>query len=202
MYYNFTPEQIQHLSLSKGAAKMLKAQQILLKIANENQLKRDTENIERKTPPYITVFPPNSYVLVGYPDTGMGTKPPDKLMTNLRGPLRVINTVGPSYTLLNLVNNEREVVHVKRLKPFLFDPDRVDPIDVANRDETFFQVHKILTHRGDFNRKKTLEFLVQWEGCPESDNLWLPWKELRTNEFLHKYLWNNNLQKHIPKNLL
>ena len=146
---------------------MLKAQQILLKIANENQLKRDTENIERKTPPYITVFPPNSYVLVGYPDTGMGTKPPDKLMTNLRGPLRVINNVGPSYTLLNLVNNEQEVVHVKRLKPFLFDPDRVDPIDVANRDETFFQVHKILTHRGDFNRKKHWSFWYNGRDVPK-----------------------------------
>jgi hypothetical protein len=51
MYYNFTPEQIQHLSLSKGAAKMLKAQQILLKIANENQLKRFFfKNLNIKTP--------------------------------------------------------------------------------------------------------------------------------------------------------
>jgi hypothetical protein len=121
IFHDLSHDQIQQLSLSKGAAKMMEAQRILLKIANENQYKKDSENIIRRTPENITIFPPNSYVLIKYPDSGMGSKPPDKLMTYLRGPLRVINNIGPYYTLLNLVTNEQEEAHAKKLKPFLVD---------------------------------------------------------------------------------
>ena len=180
----------------------MEAQRILLKIAYENQYKKDSENIIRRNAENITIFPPNSYVLVKYPDSGMGSKPPDKLMTYLRGPLRVINNIGPYYTLLNLVTNEQEEAHVKRLKPFLFDPDRVDPVDVANRDDCSFTVQKVITHQGNFKRKNSLEFLVQWEGYSESENSWVPWKELRLNQFLHEYLRGINMQKLIPKDCL
>ena len=93
---------------------MMEAQRILLKIANENQYKKDSENIIRRTPENITIFPPNSYVLVKYPDSGMGSKPSDKLMTYSRGPLKVINNIGHYYTILNLITNEQKEDHVKR----------------------------------------------------------------------------------------
>jgi len=44
-----------------------------------------------------------------------------------------------------------------------------------------------------------LEFKVRWLGYPPEEDLWLPWKELRNNPKLHKYLADNGLDKLIPK---
>ena len=199
IFAEYTQAQRESLTLSKGTANMLKAQQILLKIATENQLKRDSENIAKRTPRAISQFPPDSYVLVEYPDTGLGKKPPNKLMVPLKGPYRVVENVGAEYRLLNLVNNKIEEVHVKRLRPFDFDPNRTDPRDVANADVGFENVERIITHKGKFNRKNTLEFKVHWEGCPDSEDSWLPWKELRSNEALHAYLTRTGHASMIPK---
>ena len=153
IFSDYTTEQRESLTLSEGTAKMLKAQQILLKIATENQLKRDSENIVKRTPNAISRFPPDSYVLVEYPDTGLGKKPPNKLMTALKGPYRVVENIGNNYRLLNLVNNKVEEAHVKRLQPFDFDPTHTDPRDVAYADVGFENVERILPHKGKFNRK-------------------------------------------------
>jgi hypothetical protein len=129
IFADYTQAQRESLTLSEGTANMLKAQQVLLKIA--------TKNIAKRTPLEISQFPPDSYVLVEYPDTGLGKKPPNKLMTPLKGPNRVVENIGTEYRLLNLVNNKIEEVHVKRLRPFDFDPNRTDLRDVANADVGF-----------------------------------------------------------------
>ena len=66
-------------------------------------------------------------------------------------------------------------------------------------DEQFYEVEKVLEHRGQFNKKDKLFFKVKWLGYANEDNTWEPWKNLRNNVELHKYLRNNNLQTHIPK---
>jgi hypothetical protein len=195
----YTDTQKDNLQLSEWSDKMLKAQQILLKIATENQLKWDTANIAQRTPRTISHFPVNSYVLVEYPDAGLGKKPPNKLMTALKGPFRVVENIGADYKLLNLVNNKIEEAHVKRLRPFEFDPIRTNPRDVANADVGFENVERVITHKGHFNRKNTLKFKVHWEGCPDAEDSWLPWKELRSNEALHEYLVRMGRPSMVPK---
>ena len=64
------------------------------------------------------------------------------------------------------------------------------------RDEYF--VEKILAHRGDIGRLKTLTFHVKWRGYDESFNSWEPWKNLRETEQLHRYLIANGMQRLIP----
>jgi hypothetical protein len=147
----------------------------------------------------ISQFPPDSYVLIEYPDTGLGKKPPNKLMTALKGPYRVVENIGAEYRLLNLVNNKIEEAHVKRLRPFDFDPTHTDPRDVANADVGFENVERVLTHKGKLTRKNTLEFKVHWEGCPDSEDSWLPWKELRSNEALHQYLIRLGRPNMVPR---
>jgi len=44
-----------------------------------------------------------------------------------------------------------------------------------------------------------MDFLVKWVGMDENFNRWLPWKELRNNSVLHKYLFDHGLNKLIPK---
>ncbi len=51
-----------------------------------------------------------------------------------------------------------------------------------------FFVEKILAHRGDVGRLKTLAFHVKWRGFDESFNSWEPWKNSMTGL---SDLWNS-----------
>ncbi len=99
----------------------------------------------------------------------------------------------------NLVTDEIEDYHVTRLREFRYDERYVDPRDIALRDRDEFFVEKILAHRGDVGRLKTLAFHVKWQSFDESFNSsWEPWKNLRETEMLHRYLILHGLQKLIP----
>jgi hypothetical protein len=188
-------------SFGRWAADMLKKQSDIIRIAYETQLKTDEFHMSQVKfdPEEETIYPINSYVLVQYPMTAMGNKPPTKLHTNLKGPMRVINFVGSIYTLQDLISNKEETVHIKRIKPFYYDPRCTDPVDIARRDYQSTVVEKILDHAGDINKVSQLDFLVKWQDVPDSGNLWLPWSELRNNPALHSYLREKNLIKLIPK---
>ncbi len=178
---------------------MLATQSKLLNIAVNLQKKKDMEHL-RSFNGIPTEFPLNSYVLVQYPKTAFGHKPPTKLHAQWKGPYRVVNFVGPVYTLQNLVTMKNQDVHVSLLKAFEYDPEYTDPAKVALTDKQHFLVEAIRSHSGDFTRKQTLKFLVKWEGYPESQNTFLPWASLRDNEVLHEYLRRDpKLISNIPK---
>ena len=120
---------------------MLKAKQILIGIAQKHQRHKDQEHMSRAPPNNkLTQYPINSYVLVEYPGTNLKKGPPNKFMPILKGPMRVVNKVGVRYTLLNLVNNQTEEVHITRLHPFNYDSDHTEPADIANRDNQMYNV--------------------------------------------------------------
>jgi len=101
------------------------------------------------------------------------------------------------YQLFNLVNNEIKTgVSVHRLKPYNHDIDMgLTPDQVAMRDQQFFEVEKVLDHKGDIKKISTLKFLTKWKGYENSDNTWQDWKDI----MLHQYLINKNLGYLIPK---
>ena len=96
-----------------------------------------------------TIFPPNTYVLVQYEN-----RPPSKLHTNWKGPMRVVNNIGSKYTVHNMITDELEDHHVSKLKAFQFDPEITDPQLVANKDQQLFDVDSILEMRGDPRKVK------------------------------------------------
>ena len=143
----------------------------------------------------VTRFDVGSYVLISYNPQKMNAKP---LHPQLKGPYLVANVQGDKYSCQNLVTDEIEDYHVTRLREFSYDERYVDPRDIALRDREEFFVEKILAHRGDVGRLKTLTFHVKWRGFDESFNSWEPWKNLRETEMLHRYLILHGLQKLIP----
>jgi hypothetical protein len=179
--------------LSTWTAKMLQKQADIIRIAQKFQQQHDNTHVAQhsSTP---TEFPINSYVLVDYEN-----RPPTKLHTNLRGPMRVVNFVGSRYTVQNLVTNKLEDFHITQLRPFTYDSEVVDPRLVANKDQQFYDVEFILTHQGNVKRKSDLTFLVRWKGYAPSDDSWVKWEDLRNNLALHKYLRDNKLESLIPK---
>jgi len=139
--------------------------------------------------PRRTEFAIGSYVLVDYHGTAFRKGPPSKFQTYLRGPMKVLSRNVNTYTLENLVSHKSEQVHVTDIRPFHYDSNLVDPKEVARKDIiSEHVVERILEHVGDVNKRSTLDFKVRWEGAPESEDLWLAYKELRDTDALHKYL--------------
>jgi Chromo (CHRromatin Organisation MOdifier) domain len=170
----------------------LKVQDQLLQVARDSLRTADDAHIASYSAAR-TEFPIGSYVLLTYP-----TEPPTHLHPRKRGPFEVVKFHNNDYTLRVLVSNKELTVHVTRLTPFEHDPVYTDPRLVANVDQEAFDVESILAHRGNLNRKGTLEFRVRWAGYDETSDTWEPWKNLRTNEQLHLYLRKKGLSRLLP----
>ena len=85
------------------------------------------------------------------------------------------------------------------MKPFIFNIDLVDPVDVARRDYMEFFIDNIISYRGNLKRKTELEFQVKWLSYDETHNSWEPYTNLRDSDQLHVFLRQNNLLRLILK---
>jgi cleavage and polyadenylation specificity factor subunit 1 len=185
------------VELSEWAHKRLLAQQAILNKSKEIMKNRDDEHMASKEHP-PTRYEINTYVLAKYPTNNLRDGPPEKYKLFWRGPYKITSSEGDEYTLLNLVNNKEFKLHVTQLKPYLYDPESTDPRTIALKDQHFFDVEKILKHKGNIKRKNSLSFLVRWIGYGPEDDQWIKWSELRTNIALHNYLKEHNLKTLIP----
>ena len=100
------------------------------------------------------------------------------------------------YLLKDLVDKKERRVHVSRMKKYLFNSAATSNGEL-DRDKFF--VEAILNHRGNFNRKSELEFLVTWVGYTSEHDEWIPWSNLQRNESLHKYLRDIGKDSVIPQ---
>ena len=181
---------------------LLAQQELVLRVAQETQMKRDTSSLEENATRgkgMKTEFPINSFVLMRYP-AGLGNshRPPTKLHTRWQGPFRVSNFKGDEYVLQNLVTLKESRHHVQELAPFRWDAEIVDPKEVAWRDHDAFEIDHIVSHEGDWKRLSSLRFRVRWVGYDASEDTREPWKNLRTNHALHEYLRRIGQHKLIP----
>jgi transposase InsO family protein len=180
--------------LSESAAKLLFLQDQLISIAADRLQITDSQRLGYYSTER-TEFAAGDFVLVSC----RKQLAPTRLHTKLIGPLRVVSNKGNEYILLNLVSNKPKHYHITDMRPFHFDPSITDPLDIARRDYLEFFIEKVLDHRGSPQRKKSLEFLIQWTGYDSSYNSWEPWSNFRDTECLHEYLRENNLSSLIPK---
>ena len=104
-----------------------------------------------------------------------------------------------NYSLRELATNVVTTVNAHLLRPYAYDPLNDDPREVAMHEKQEFDVESILSHNGNTKKPSTLQFLVKWKGYDQSKNTWEPWKELRNNPALFKYLEKKKLHKLIPK---
>jgi len=173
-------------SLSDRMDEWISRQHTLLIVAKETQLQTDQHKVvENDTE--IMEYPVNSYVLYT-PPMGRG----NKLLPRHRGPYQVRGRKQSIYFIEDLVLDKQIRTHVHNLRPFLFNPNEVNPIEVAQQNEQEFLVRDIIAHRGDHHRRSSMEFLVQWTGYDASSNSWEPYK-------LHKYLREHKMRSLIPR---
>ena len=181
----------------------------LLQRAERFQRKKDEEHVSARLQESrpIVQFDIGSLVLVT-PEHGGKFKggSSTKLSPINKGPLRVIGINKDTYTLESLIGGNNEEVHVSRIRPLTIDRTRVDPVRIAEVDKGLFRIEKILRHRGGSLKspklkKRSLEFLVKWEGYPDSDNQWRPWDAVSSTAQLHAYLRDKGAERLIPARL-
>ena len=181
---------------------MLEAQRYFMENAQEQQRIKDETRMANKDP-RRTIFVDNEYVLVEYHATSIKKGPPNKFLSYLRGPLKVISRDGDHYTLSNLYMDKLEVIHVSLIHPYIIDPNAVNPQEVATKDIlTMFIVENIIEHNGYHRRRTEMEFLVKFLGYDQSHNLWLPYNEVRNHPKLHEYLNVHKMRSLIPHEFL
>jgi transposase InsO family protein len=183
-----------NLPLSDHISKLLRLQDEMIKKARKVLTTSDEEHMAL-FPKKPTQYLPDTYVLVKY---RKGT-PPTRLHTNWKGPLRVISNDQSEYLLYDLITDKAKPYHVSDMKPFMYDPLKTNPVDIARRDYLEFFVEKILGMTGDIKKVTTVKFLVKWLGFDDASNSWEPWKNVRDTEQVHVYLTANNLGRYIPK---
>ena len=92
------------------------------------------------------------------------------------------------YIIEDLVSGKRNTTHIHNLRPFIY------PFTVAQHNEQEFIVESILGHRGNRNRRSTLQLNVRWSGFDESRDSWEPYKALMHVGKLHDYLmWSKEI---------
>ena len=101
-------------------------------------------------PNAVPGFNQNDYVLWEYPKGGLRKDSrPDRLTPHYSSPYRVIQSIDSKVAIQNLITEERHEVIVSQLKPFRFDPNIVNPVQVANHAQQEFLPERILHIDGD-----------------------------------------------------
>ena len=178
--------------------RMLAGQAEVIAAAEKHLRKKDEEHLAKDDDNEIVSFSPGLYILINREEAGRGSK----LHLSWKGPFKVIEAKNDNHYLVqNLVTGKHFVEHVAKMKAFHYDPRHTSPKAVACKDEGEWLVEAILDHAGDVSKKSSLDFLVKWSGLDDSYNRWLPWKELRRNPILHRYLSSRGLGRWIPKGL-
>ncbi len=93
----------------------------------------------------------NSYVLYT-PPMGRG----NKLLPRHRGPYQVRAQKQSIYFIEDLVLGKQIKTHVRNLRPFIFNPQPVNPQEVAQQNEQEFMVRDIIAHRSDHSAWSSL----------------------------------------------
>jgi len=135
----------QDIPLSTTMSNMLAFQDKILRTGRTILQETDQLHMGKLQGKPITVFPP----------------PPSRLHTNWRGPMTVVSNDKSIHTLYDLITHKSVQYHAYDIKPFIFDPRRVAPVDVARHDYLEFFVEKILYMKGNPKRINSLSFLIK-----------------------------------------
>ena len=120
-----------------------------------------------------------------------------KLAPKLLGPYSVISQHKNDVTCEHVITFQKMIFHADRITPFIGSLYDARQTALLDRDE--YIIREILAHRGTFQYKRHLQFLVNWEGYTHTSDTWEPWKELMHTKALHIYLRKVGMSIHIPK---
>jgi Chromo (CHRromatin Organisation MOdifier) domain len=119
-----------------------------------------------------------------------------KLAPKLLGPYSVTTQHKNTVKCEHVITSQKMIFHADRITPFIGSLNDAKHAALLDRDE--YTIQHISAHRGTFNNKRQLKFLVRWDGYDETNDSWEPWSELMHTQPLHHYLRNIGMSQHIP----
>jgi len=135
------------------------------------------------------------------------THPKAKLAPRRYGPFKVL-WASPTNCKLELPPQMKihPVFHNSLLKPYketmAHGPNfTCPPPEIVGGKEGHYKIERILTSCPTRNRKST-QYLVKWKGYPDSENSWLPAKELQSAGELLKQFHNHQVRIVTTKQVL
>jgi transposase InsO family protein len=189
-----------NITTSEYMDKKLAVQDAIIEQAARIQRERDDRHMMLQNTS-LTEYKTGSYVLLCYPDTQQRPGPPSKLMTNIRGPMKVVKQLRQgNYTLEDLTTGKETRAHVSRMVPFYYDDRYIDPRLVANKDRHLHELEEVLKHAGERAQPKSLRFLARWQkqnGVRPRDT-WEDYTTIKNTEALHRYLLKHKMKSLIP----
>ena len=188
------------LTTSEYMDKKLKVQDAITAQAARIQKERDDIHMQLQNTS-LTEFRSGSYVLLRYPDTQQRPGPPSKLMTNIRGPMKVVRALRQgNYILEDLTTGKETRAHISRMVPFYYDDRFIDPRQVANKDRQLSDLETVLKHDGDRTNPRSLRFQVRWQklnGVRPRDT-WEDFSVVKNAAVVHEYLIKHKMKSLIP----
>jgi len=110
-----------------------------------------------------------------------------------------VNKLDSIYTIQDLVDGKLITTHIRNLREFHYDPERTNPMDIAVQNKGEFFIDSIFEHRGDHQRRFTIEFKMRLLGYGLEHDSWEPYKNLAHTEQLSLYLVRHRMRSLIPK---
>jgi hypothetical protein len=123
-------------------------------------------------------------------------QPTAKLAPRRHGPFKVIKVLSPvSYQLaLPTQWSIHPVFHIDLLTPYretiMHGPNYQRPLPDLVDGEEEYSVEKILDSR-KFGRRRRLQYLVKWEGYPDSDNMWVDKDDVFADDKVREFKASN-----------
>ena len=196
----------EHANLSEYTNQLIAAQKATIEYASKRQMQKDMKHITTATAAIteVTSYKVGDYVLCDWAGGGFTSRPlpPNKLMTNRRGPLVIVSNVGANYSLLDEASGRTLDAHVSRLRPFRHDPLRTNPLEVCAKDSDQWLVESVNAHRGYNPQNKVrydwtgkglskkvseLQLQVKWIGSNQTT--WENWTgNMNRNVHAHEYM--------------
>ena len=112
---------------------------------------------------------------------------------------------GSRIKIQNLITLDIKQVMITQLVLFKYDPNIVDPHEVAMHASQEFYPEKILEVYGERNKSRrflrtNLMIKIRWLGYSQKHDSWEPYSEIKNTALWRKYCQNKGLQYLIPKN--
>jgi hypothetical protein len=123
-------------------------------------------------------------------------QPTAKLVPRQHGPFKVIQVMSAINYRLELPTqwSIHPVFHTNLLTPYretiMHSPNFTRPAPELINGEEEYSIEKILDSR-QFGRRQCLQYLVKWEGYPDSDNMWVDKDDVSADDKVREFKVSN-----------
>jgi hypothetical protein len=173
-------------STAKYLDKLFAVQVAIINAARKIQEETASRNAGRKVSRTETQLEIGGYVLLTEP-----AGPEDKISYSKTGPWLVEKIKGNDVLLRNLVYDNTRHISITQLTPFVYDAELTNPYLEAYKDRQEFRVQEVLDIENVDGERSKINVKIRWAGYGPEEDSWIPWKNIRENVQLHKYLREN-----------